>query len=392
MSYLAQRSAVQYIASIRPKVYLYGGYVGYDNFGDIIQLKSVLYFYRQHTILEPVILLHKTPHLTRDRISKLGRWFETSNLIFIGDPDSDLKTTLTQVKEFGGESLFHIYGGGFLNSYWGQEIINNIQSFLTTAQPREYLFSGQQLDRSVIPRLRLLFSYKSPSLFGVRDKQSYELAGKRLQQVALYFSFDDACDLFLLMIRRDRRKNLFKIRKKHRLLIHINTSDYSSKNIKRVAEYLVRLGQSRDDMKPIVIQAYQDIRPDLKDSGESILELNDRFPYANYEVLNLAAVTLSFSPESPSTYFMEPLLEVNFALVSSYHVALFMRLLKVPTFLMNENEFYDQKSQALHLPKNIDEALENHGSENRLAYELAQRKVWLNQLGLFMKEFEQESA
>lgn len=373
-------------------MYLYGGYVGYDNFGDIIQLKSVLYFYRQHTILEPVILLHKTPHLTRDRISKLGRWFETSNLIFIGDPDSDLKTTLTQVKEFGGESLFHIYGGGFLNSYWGQEIINNIQSFLTTAQPREYLFSGQQLDRSVIPRLRLLFSYKSPSLFGVRDKQSYELAGKRLQQVALYFSFDDACDLFLLMIRRDRRKNLFKIRKKHRLLIHINTSDYSSKNIKRVAEYLVRLGQSRDDMKPIVIQAYQDIRPDLKDSGESILELNDRFPYANYEVLNLAAVTLSFSPESPSTYFMEPLLEVNFALVSSYHVALFMRLLKVPTFLMNENEFYDQKSQALHLPKNIDEALENHGSENRLAYELAQRKVWLNQLGLFMKEFEQESA
>src|SRR5262245_10066483 len=137
------------------KVLLLGSYGGFSNFGDILQLKGAIAWHRAETRFEPILICHATAipdagfcHRQRARLGLRG--------ILYWSPDrQDLSAAgLGELADAIGIPRLHVYGGGFLNRFWGEGTIAIIEALIARFGVGHYVLSGQQIDEQFVPQLR----------------------------------------------------------------------------------------------------------------------------------------------------------------------------------------------------------------------------------------------
>ncbi|HEY1085860.1 MAG TPA: hypothetical protein VGE34_04005 [Candidatus Saccharimonadales bacterium] len=393
--YYTDEKTTKFLKSNEKRVYLYGGYGGYNNFGDIIQLKNTIYFYRQNTDIEPIIMLHAASLESSEHVEKFKKWFNCEYLLFVADKFVDASDAgISLVDKVSKNGLLHIYGGGFLNKYWGKGMIEKIQDMVVSLKPKEYIFSGQQIEEATVPILNELFgAVGAPALFGVRDRKSMEyMKQSLLDSKVLYFSFDDVTEIFELW--RDNTQPNVKVRIINRLrpksiMLHINMSSYATSNKKRVLSRIRQAKRTFPKNRIMLAHIYNDIRASLKDTLQSVVQLENDFPYHEYRVVNLAQMALDLQVEERRYPVVGNVLgSVELAVVSSYHIAMFAGYFGIPAYLMAENGFYVQKQKSLGLETDFGKFMKNP-EVNLKDYkqERAERGEWLKLLTTHLHDF-----
>lgn len=391
--YYADEQTANLLMSDERRVYLYGSCVGYNNFGDIIQLKNAIAFHKKETQITPVIIMHISSLEHPKHVQELKKWYSCDNFIFLSDEIVDASSvSLYPIQKITSNGILHMYGGGFLNKYWGKGIIEKISDIIETLFISEYVFSGQQVEDATIPYLNTLFEKKKPIMFGVRDRESYEnmkMSSSIVENV--FFSFDDVTEIFQAW--KDSAKPNLKLRVINKLrpssvLWHINISDYATANKLAVLSKIRRVKREYPRNRMLIAHVYNDIRVSLRDSLQSVIQLENDFPYYDYKVVNLAQMALDMHPEDHNYPNIANLFSnVNLAIASSYHTAMLTTYFGIPSYLMSENEFYSQKQKGLRFESDFDKFLQNP-SINLHTYdsEVAERKVWLEKLSVMVRK------
>lgn len=390
--YYSEKETADFLKTKNKRAYLYGSFVGYNNFGDIIQLKHAIDFHKQRTDLTPVIVLHLTSLESSHHVQELKRWYGCDHFIFISDKVfNTTDANLALIKKIQPGGLLHIYGGGFLNKYWGRGIIEKVIDMLDSLAISNYLFSGQQVEEATVPYLNKLIEKQQPLLFGVRDYESYKYMKQAGVAKNIEFSFDDVIEI--LHTWRESTRPSLKLRLLNKMrptttLWHINISSYATANKKRVLEKIRRVKRDRPKNRVLVAHAYNDIRVSLRDSLQSILQLENDFPYYDYKVVNLAQMALDIHPEKNTYPNIAALLSnVDLAVASSYHTAMLTTIFGIPSFLMSENEFYSQKQKGLGFGNDFGKFMDDPSKHlNSFQKEMIERQEWLEKLEKTVKK------
>lgn len=336
-------------------VLLLGGFTGYQNFGDILQLKHAIAFHKSITGLKPVVICDIACIPDPGYPEKLYERLGADYIVFFSREYCDAGVMHLKVLESPVRiPYFHTYGGGFLNRYWVQVYLSLAPDIIDFFGAGHYLLSGQQLDRKVADRLKHFFSAYKPLLIGCRDEESLEVA-KAIAPDAAAYSFDDAFESLLdmtgcitLVADVDSRQTI---------LLHLNLSRYSHDNetareglqVYKEALQTIKTHYADKDLEIVLLVAYNDLRFDeVKDTLGVFLTLEDDFDFASVRVINLA--NLAFSVWEAGGRKAPILIPKSALLItSSYHTAMMGLIMGLRTWLFEENEYYHQKHAGLHL-------------------------------------------
>ncbi len=373
------------------QVLLLGGYCGYANFGDILQLKGAIRWHQVHTGLKPVLVCFLHSVSDAGFSARLRRWFGVEAILFAGGDSADVsKLGLAALREPPRIPWLHVYGGGFLNSYWAPVYLPLVEQLYDFFGVGFYALSGQQIDPHIVPELTRHFAKYRPIVAGGRDPESVELLSRC--GVSAAYSFDDALEPLLALV--DESKHAAQVAELD-ALIHLNASHYTQEGdaanwqggvlatLKQLGAHLEKNNGGRR-VSAGVLQAYDDGRPEVVDSIGVIQQLAGAFPFPEYAVFDLAQRALNLWTENgqpPAQSFRAPV-----AVTSSYHVTLFCSLLGIPCFLQAHNGYYRQKSGGLGIAgRNLDQFLANPTAP-KFDEPLRGREEWLLKLeGLFQQ-------
>ncbi len=383
MYYYSNETTRKFLKSSKPRVYLYGSCTGYNNFGDIIQLKSTVLFHKRNTGLEPVIVMDLNSLTSSVHPQLLQSWYNTDYFIFLSSKAydcSEAKLELITKVQSGG--FLHVYGGGFLNQLWGKASVESIKSIIKQLHVNDYVFSGQQIDNTAITHLDSLFKIKSPKAFGLRDKQSLALMKKAFPGIEPKFSFDDVTEIFAEWIHYSHPTAKIWLKSKIQkpaILWHFNFSYYTVNDITAMLEKINLTIQKYPKYNTIIAVAYNDKSYGLVDSLRSLIEFDTSFPFASYQVVNIAQLALQMNPvENQYPNIMHSINNIAIAITSSYHTAMFANFLGIPAYLISTNDYYSQKQNGLGYKRSFTKFL-NTPTINLPTYrkEMALRKEWL---------------
>lgn len=104
---------------------------------------------------------------------------------------------IAPVQTIRGLSVIWMYGGGFLNSMWGESVLGVVEYFLDRFPDVTYCISGQQIAPPFQARVCEHTKRYKPKLFGVRDEASSRAMSETGYQPD--FSFDDASEALLIL-------------------------------------------------------------------------------------------------------------------------------------------------------------------------------------------------
>jgi len=342
----------------RPAVLLLGGYQGYSNFGDIVQLKGAIRWHKAKTGLRTIPICEVASITDPGFCQRVQRWFGVDAVIFWSPEALDMGPAgLRVLVDSPPIRHLHVYGGGFLNRFWGEALLGLIEHLHLRFGVGHYVLSGQQVDAGTQEQLANHFRKCPVLLAGGRDAQSVDLL-TRCGAPAEY-SFDDAAEVLrelasaLAPVKTDTPDSLD-------VLIHLNVSSYThdgggadpmdalADQLRALYEHHTRLHPDRPP-RAALIQAYTDRRVhEIADTLGVAQQLEDRFPFTAYQVVELGrlALELGASPLPP----LPPIARDAVAMTSSYHVTLLCALLGVPCHLQAGNPYYQQKKEGLGLP------------------------------------------
>jgi hypothetical protein len=338
-------------------VLLVGGYQGFANFGDVLQLKGVVRWHRQVSGLEPIVVLSTTSIADRGFHVRLRSWLGVRQLVYWSERPLDVEAVgLTELRRAPAIGHLQVFGGECLASRWLGVFLTLIESTHARFGVGHYVLSGQQADRAAIPRLREHFNRHPPIVAGGRDPESAEHIAAAGAPAA--YSFDDALEpLDQLVAEATDHQGLEP--KPADALIHLNTSDYTATggnrngqpatslagDLETLARAVARSEPERADV--VVLQAFDDRRVDeISDSLGTIVELEDGFPFPAYRVVDLARLALELARRPVAATLPS---SARLAYTCSYHVTLLCTMLGIPCFLRAKNPFYRQKRAALGL-------------------------------------------
>lgn len=374
MNYYATKETIKFLKNgSDKKVLLFGGNTGHTNYGDVLQLKNEIQFHQAKTHLAPVILFRYSDPLGASAAAANETFYNLKHIIYMTPEDLGRKSSgLYKMTDLPAGIPMHIYGGGYLNSFWGKDIIKLIRDILGDFEVSEYVFSGQQIAKELTPDLKALFDFKSPVLFGTRDLQSFKYVKKILPKDTR-FSFDDVTEILSDWSPKKKPK---KAQKKH-IVWHFNTTHYTASNIMDIKERILRVKEKYPGRTHLIVQAFND--REAKDSLQTIIDLESHFPLHDYKVINLSQIALEDNSGAPAA--IARLAEAELAIVSSYHVAMTLSYMDVPVYLMAANSFYQQKAKGLGYSANIEKFLRKPAINLRdFREEREQRKAWLKEL------------
>lgn len=347
MNYYAAKDTVKFLAKKQKKVYLYGSNMGYANFGDIIQLKNEIKFHKNETGLEPVVMLRLEAPFGGAKHEQNQKWYGTQHFVYMTGEDRGKKAFdgLQRVKKARPGAPLHVYGGGFLNGFWGKDMVGEIRHILEDLEVGEYVFSGQQVAESVLPELQALFDYKQPALFGLRDKQSLTTLRGGLPEVNSLYSFDDVTEILTEWLGGQKVK---QGKNAANVAWHFNTTNYVAEGLANVRDKMTAVSAKYKGSTHTMLQAYNDKTYQAKDSLQSIVEMEVELPFTSYHVVNIGQMALEMDANKGNYPEIGELLTgTKIAVTSSYHTAMVMNYLGVPAFLMAANDYYAQKQQGL---------------------------------------------
>lgn len=354
------------------KIILIGSDFGYGNFGDVLQHVNALKLIRGRKRFRTVSVFSTEVISSPDFPAWAKQHYQTDAVIFVSgvphffrdaDPGIDL------VPAIRGLSGLLLYGGGFLNAMWGTFVLGVAEYFLDRFPDISYWISGQQItepfETSVLEHARRY----QPGLLGVRDQHSFGLlkAGGYIPD----FSFDDATESLLALGQGTLRKA------QRGLFLHFNLSDYTE-NASSAGELVLELDSLRRSLiageDVTILQAFRDLRENVKDTREAIKRLESGFPLVDYRFVELPPLCY---PGSNSALHRP--LAGAFGYSCSYHVALWLQLSGIPCWLRSRNSFYDQKAIALGVRQTLPEFLESPALTDHRE-NLERRDEWLVRL------------
>lgn len=372
-----------------PKVILFGGYLGFNNFGDILQLKEAIKFHTSTTMFEPVVICHVSSIPDKDFHTRLRRWFGACAFIFVQDYPVDLTSLDMHLIDnvLPIESL-HVYGGGFLNRYWGDYFLKLIEGLLENFKVDNYIIGGQQIDVELVDRLKDHFEKYHPKLIGARDIESQKIINSIGYKCE--FSFDDASDIIAAWARRKPESSS----ERESLFFHLNTSKYTWNNseetrarLNSIVQILNIVSERFRHSDPVFLSAYSEYRLSIKDTLATIISLEDALPFLDYRVVDIAHMALLHDPSSTGIDSNLAVFAKGLGISSSYHTAMFCNMLGIPCYLLSDNAYYNQKREGLGEKRTLDEFLENPLT---LSYAIAMehRGAWLNNISKFFENID----
>jgi polysaccharide pyruvyl transferase WcaK-like protein len=326
--------------------FLVGSYDGSGNFGDIAQLDGAL---RMLGRLEggPLILpVLERQYATTHRSLRSDLLHDPKHALYFddgGDFDDGLVALPSITPRF---ALSYLYGGGFLNPSWGERklaMLRAVEQAVQDVGAVTRIASGQQVDAGWVSQLdaadtRLLSSFE---LLGARDDASVEPLEQLVGAGLAVNTGDDAVGV--LPERAGEQDGGLR---GETLEVNVHIAEHPwvtdrpdavrSFDVGLLAE-LARLADRPLRVRPLL--AYLDPRVDERPGlerfaaacAERAIEVGEPFVLRPANVagtateLGGAALTIS----------------------SSYHVALTSLLLAVPTVVLRDNPYYDQKARGL---------------------------------------------
>lgn len=413
--FFATESTLAKLRSSHRVAILFGSFSGCWNFGDVAQLLGAIQWHRSQQVQVGDTVCPIAALTSAQDMDRLVLVFGVQEWIFYEYYEDDSAApdklpiegyTLHRVGDAlsSRQSIFHVYGGGFLNRFWGTWQLRLIEDVLRQFKPSIYIVSGQQIDPEFSSAVTEHIKAYKPLIFGCRDQDS--VAALSTHNVKAYYSGDDSWEVLSQWadaVGQGRRRWWGQPRS---FGLHLNLSWYTHQekagtgsSVK--AEVLQELhdafaalqGQFGADTCPVVVCAYPDPRLELVDSLSS-LEMTFftmYFPrFFSVDLMGLLAQS--------SWSLLKPLLDnIKVFIASSYHTALFFKMLGVPTLLCAFNQYYQQKAKALgQEPMSVREFLaqdiaEHTRQQNRYLKRLAEsRRAWLTLLGQVVTKASQQ--
>lgn len=374
------------LRSERPIALLYGGFEGFDNYGDILQLKGAIAFHRERTGLEPIPVLAMAAWTGPGLTEAVRRDYGVEGVIYEDGERLDARDfDLQVITDVMAGNLLHVYGGGYLNRFWGERRAFIVEQLAHRFHVAEWVISGQQVDRAGIAGLRRLMKEKPPLLAAGRDAASTALLRSIVPAGLVHDSFDDAIEPILGLHRAlvgfGGTSAPVGIRN---VGLHLNiTEEYmpaeQGGRLRAVAD---AVRAAAPDAGWTLLHAYNDRRSLIQDTVQAADRLGVLASSIELDVLNLA--TLAARPELRNDDLRRlhrTLASIDFVISASYHVALTMQLLGKPAYLVSTNEYYDAKRTALGLETDLEVFLADPRAALRdFAGERRQRTDWLDLL------------
>lgn len=378
----ADQDTLDLLNSTQKKSILIGGDFGYANFGDILQLKGTINFHRATQAGEPIPLYSLSAISGPDYIDRIKRDLGLRGLLFFtGQPTDTRALNMIPVSQITNATILHLYGGGMLNSMWGDQVLKVVEHFLTHAPHITYIASGQQVSPEIRPRLEKHLRAYPPMLFGVRDFESLE----RMQQWRLdaQFSFDDAYECLMDLAAQIPSK------KNNTLLGHLNFSSYTATDINQKIGYVVDIFTRTKIIFPehrlTLLNAYNEKRSHVCDSLTSVVKLENNFPYKSFSVVDLAHAAYTNCLDDPTS------LAGQLGISCSYHVTLLLHLAGIPCWLIAKNAYYNQKAAALNGYENFEDFLQQQQAPD-YCERITLRASFLTQLTSCLQKNKQSST
>lgn len=369
-----------------PCVLLVGGYLGYSNFGDILQLKGTIRWHRRQSGLVPVVVCDVGAISDAGFPERVRRWFDIEGVIFVSGSRLDLEEIgLTELQEPQGVPCLHAYGGGFLNAQWGETMLAWIEAIHARFGVTHYVMSGQQVEPTFAPSLRKHFARCPPRITAGRDPLSAQAL--RACGVPHDDSFDDSVEAMGAFIGLHARGESAEERSCDALL-HLNLSAYACP-----ADQFTALGQCAELVRSIhasltaagdvpcvtLLQAYSDRRADaVVDTLAVVQQLEDSFPFSQYHVVDIGRLALELWNEEPTSVkgrFRAPI-----AIACSYHVTLMCSMMAVPCYFWANNPYYTQKRGGLGAGAPDIQAFLSAPAVLQLDERMSARAAWLARL------------
>jgi len=334
----------------KKSVFLIGGYNGYGkNFGDLLELKNTASFYRNREY-NVFTLMHIQAISNENWFNDFKILFPEVIPIFWGKVNNEKSLNLKEIKKTDiSFEILHLYGGGFLNEFWGRVVIQSVEEAFFTFEIKRYLITGQQISEKVIDAFKKHISIFNPQLIGVRDKYSLFLL-KRAGILNAIYSGDDAWELLEKLSKHFKkyikRGNDFAI-------FHFNLSNYVisedvNSHLNEIRKLILTI-KKRGIRKFLFFHAYDRNSILVKDTLRSLeyLEILKWIPCL--KIISIPWVLPFLNSPSNLDVFIEENslrdIRVKYAFVNSYHMGMFIANLSIPVYLFSHNTYYKQKGR-----------------------------------------------
>ncbi|HYG96116.1 MAG TPA: polysaccharide pyruvyl transferase family protein, partial [Solirubrobacterales bacterium] len=326
--------------------FLVGSYDGSGNYGDIAQLDGALGMLGKLEGGLPVLPVLERQYAATHETLRSDFLHEPEHALYFDDGGSFDDDLVPLPPAQHGFALSYLYGGGFLNPSWGERklaMLRTVEEVAQGAGAVTRIASGQQVDAGWISQLdradaRLLASFE---ILGARDAASAEVLEQLAGPGVAINSGDDAVGILgEVATRRSGRPSGEALE----INVHIADHPWVTDRPDSVRDFVVGLlaALSRLAGRPLRVRpllAYLDPRVDERPGLE-------RFAAAcaerGIEVGEPLVARPATAPEAAAELGGAAL-----TISCSYHVALTSLLLAVPTVILRDNPYYDQKAKGL---------------------------------------------
>lgn len=296
------------VNSKKNSVYLLGGYIYNDNFGDILQAKIWVDWYKKRRI--PLKFLCHSKAVNRCT-SSLGL----------------TKDQVISLDQFGQDALqsrafLHLYGGGYINKYWSTDYAEPLKTAVKVKMP--IFATGLQLD---------IEGYNSISRFPIKMVSVRDSLSKKIARLSAKTpNVDDSFGQLL----KNRKK---EVDPSNKVFLHLSLTNYILEN--RLQSWIAT-SRYKGFLQKLLAQNFQ-------------LILCSTFPENTNGVVEGKRLlsALHFENEdfkSASILSGKDLLRENYRAVVTNSFHLYLTAVKTqacPVFFLAFNQYYRQKAQAL---------------------------------------------
>jgi hypothetical protein len=384
------------------KVFLIGSFNGYWNFGDIMQWLGAV---RWHQASQPGHIICSFLDIraisSYEDISVLASISRTEHwLVYASDEETRQQALAiglepVELSVSRGESILHVYGGGIFNSFYGKYMIGIIEHVLSSVPFTHYFISGQQIGEEFAECMFAHCQQFKPELIGCRDPLSVDILTDR--GLKAFYSGDDAYEEFqYLRTSRVTRPEPAPESAAFGVLIRLTTDIYRTPA--NVADpslaiaivkglntlFQVMFERFGSDCKPVAVGSLLDTRGMINDTWAGIKRTLFTQYFPQFTGLDLVGELIH--GRLPAAVSI--LQQCRLFFTMSYHVALLMQMLGVPTYLWTFNQYYKQKQQGLGQNyKSVEDFLKLTmaeilaGQEESLLRHQRARERWLRMLG-----------
>ncbi len=325
-------------------LFLFGSYDGSGNYGDVLQLAAALGAVSElpGSPLAIAVVERQTHAQHRKLTQRYPALFGNAAFAFFQDDGGDPGEGLVRLVN-PSTALIYIYGGGYLNRWWGARKVSHVAAAEALAGGRRVplVASGLQVEEEAIaPGTRENDLLARARWIGVRDVDSLEYVRRQIPGAAarVVLAGDDA----LPFLERPQTEASPVVN------LHINNGSWITGEpesmLGGIAALVGNLGAAASgplELQPVI--AYEDPHVSERHIVSRLLESARG---------DLASV--GFEPTEPLDILDDTLANglgafrrARLTVSCSYHVALTSLLAGIPAVLLAQNDYYAQKAAGL---------------------------------------------